>query len=1053
MTEASPDASKANPTRTRGSIHGGIALLVAGLFAWGLGGARAEEGYVRRVFRAGDNPAVAVMVNPRGPVLAREGDSPAILLMDGYAQRQLNAPESGDFRVYESRAGQLWSVYSDGLLLQHLGEWTRHLLPEIRYELQQQPFRQLRQISLVPAEVNHVLILLSDRLVEYDAHDRRVTLIKHVSETGLERFNEMQEAADGSLWISGLRGLAHVAGPIRRISPASEWREIGLKGTGVENLQRPFDAGAGGVVVVGSTVDGGGVRSVLIWKGEKWSVRAVDSDRIRLAWPGWDGTLWGFTYNSLLRLDGARVVREAVSGIQFDVAVEPGGAFWLATSEGVARYAPPLWRAPAELQGFGAPTHAILPDPAESGGLWIASSEGLVERRDNGAVLHGWPDYFEGLFQPLDPLVGLPDGRILVGASPWPLLFDPATQSYSNPGIGPPERRVRVLGKLRGGEAAVLAWRVDASGSHTLESFDGENFTPLRQLTDVESPEDITFAQGAADGDLWVGGGSVLRRYRAGEAEPLASWGGEAPVPDRLYCMAEVGDDRVWVGGANGIYEVRGKVLRQVLGGADRVYSIARGEEGSIWAGTGGGVWRFQEGSWVLHREKEGLPLGSVLDLAKDRAGRIWAGTGGGVALYHPDADLDPPRTGVPLLLSSKTPSGDEPTSITLKGADKWRYTETADLYFSYKLDEAQWTPYSNIATVAFQTLSAGQHRLEVRAMDRNGNKDPATKLMEFGVVMPWHNDPRLVGTSMLGLVVILFFAWLAVNRHWKLVRSYAQVERMVAIRTGELERANQELLLSHKMRAIGTMAAGIAHDFNNILSIIKGSAQIIEANLSDANKIRTRVSRIQTVVEQGSGIVRSLLGVGQINPADFKPSHPHRMLEETAKLLADRIPKGVSIQVEESGGELEPVPMPEELVRRMVMNLALNAVEALTEGGEVRLRAWEGALELDGLVLHPGTPLSGAASAPAPVADRWLFLSIEDTGCGIPDADRFRIFEPFFTTKAFSTRRGTGLGLSLVYELAKGLGYGLHVRSAVGKGSAFTLIIPPAPTPPPLPA
>ena len=92
-------------------------------------------------------------------------------------------------------------------------------------------------------------------------------------------------------------------------------------------------------------------------------------------------------------------------------------------------------------------------------------------------------------------------------------------------------------------------------------------------------------------------------------------------------------------------------------------------------------------------------------------------------------------------------------------------------------------------------------------------------------------------------------------------MRSYAEVEKKVAERTRELEVANRQLLHSQKMNALGTLAAGIAHDFNNILSIIKGSAQIIEDNLDNHGKVRTRVDRINTVVEQGAGIVKAMLG------------------------------------------------------------------------------------------------------------------------------------------------------------------------------------------------
>ena len=148
--------------------------------------------------------------------------------------------------------------------------------------------------------------------------------------------------------------------------------------------------------------------------------------------------------------------------------------------------------------------------------------------------------------------------------------------------------------------------------------------------------------------------------------------------------------------------------------------------------------------------------------------------------------------------------------------------------------------------------------------MDRNGNIEPLPAQLDFAVALPWYKETRLLLISFAGLVTALFFAALAVSRHRQLLRSYAVVEKKIAERTRELEIANRELLHSHKMNALGTLAAGIAHDFNNILSIIKGSVQIIEDNLENPTKIRTRVDRIKMVVEQGSGIVKAMLGFGR---------------------------------------------------------------------------------------------------------------------------------------------------------------------------------------------
>ena len=314
--------------------------------------------------------------------------------------------------------------------------------------------------------------------------------------------------------------------------------------------------------------------------------------------------------------------------------------------------------------------------------------------------------------------------------------------------------------------------------------------------------------------------------------------------------------------------------------------------------------------------------------------------------------------------------------------------------------------------------------------MDKNGNKSPLASSTEFAVIVPWFRDPRLVVVSILLGFIALFLAALAVNNHLELKRSYARVEQIVEQRTRELQRANEELLHSQKMRAIGTMAAGIAHDFNNILSIIKGSAQIIESHPNDKEKIKTRVNRIQTVVEQGTSIVQALLGLGRMNDKEMTPCDLGRLLGDTKKLLADRFPETLRMQVEVDPA-LKPVICSREAIEQMLLNFILNGADAMNNDGVLTLSARRLTALPGELVVEP---------APAP---HYAMLSVEDHGTGISPDILPRVFEPFFTTKSFSSRRGTGLGLSMVYELAKGMGYGLKVVSRPGVGSTFSIILP----------
>ncbi len=231
-------------------------------------------------------------------------------------------------------------------------------------------------------------------------------------------------------------------------------------------------------------------------------------------------------------------------------------------------------------------------------------------------------------------------------------------------------------------------------------------------------------------------------------------------------------------------------------------------------------------------------------------------------------------------------------------------------------------------------------------------------------------------------------------------------------------------------MKALGTLAAGVAHDFNNILSIIKGSAQIIEDNLDNPQKVTTRIERIKTVVEQGAGIVKAMLGFSRDSGQQPAWCDLNSVVEDTTRLLGDRFLREVRVSFQPAR-RLPQVPASKDLIQQVLLNFIFNAAESMAKRNQiiVATRALE-KLPAD-LTLTP-----------APAA-AYVSVSVQDFGCGIPPENLPRIFEPFFTTKSLSARRGTGLGLSMVYELAKKMGAGLAVESVVEQGSTFTLILP----------
>jgi signal transduction histidine kinase len=314
--------------------------------------------------------------------------------------------------------------------------------------------------------------------------------------------------------------------------------------------------------------------------------------------------------------------------------------------------------------------------------------------------------------------------------------------------------------------------------------------------------------------------------------------------------------------------------------------------------------------------------------------------------------------------------------------------------------------------------------------MDRNWNVEVNPPGFEFRVLVPWYRDRRVVLAALVGLALALAAAGVAVNRHLRLRRSYADVERLVEERTRELRRATDALAQSQKMTALGTLAAGIAHDFNNLLSIIKGSAQIIAAHPDDREKVLTRVSRILTMVDQAGDVVKALLGFGTATDRTVQPCDLNEVVTRTVRLLSDRFRRDVEVRLA-LAPDLPRVFAAPDLVQQILLNLIFNGADAMNGHGVIEVRT----ARLTDLPRD-------LALAPRP-AESYARVSVHDAGCGIAPDVLPRIFEPFFTTKAQSGRPGRGLGLYMVYQFAREMGHGLHVDTAPGRGSTFSLLLP----------
>jgi PAS domain S-box-containing protein len=250
----------------------------------------------------------------------------------------------------------------------------------------------------------------------------------------------------------------------------------------------------------------------------------------------------------------------------------------------------------------------------------------------------------------------------------------------------------------------------------------------------------------------------------------------------------------------------------------------------------------------------------------------------------------------------------------------------------------------------------------------------------------------------------------------------FDQSERPVRMVGGMADVSSQhemarQLRISQKMEAVGLLAGGVAHDFNNVLTAIMGAATLLRASLAGKEHNRAHLDAIESAAERGARLTRQLLAFGSKQMLEPAPLDLNTVVEGLSSMLRRLIPAAIRVELYLEPA-LPPVFVDAGQVEQIIVNLVLNARDAMPDGGALTLST------------------SIGASGP-----RTIVLEVKDTGVGMDVVTQARIFEPFFTTKQPGV--GTGLGLSTVYGIVKQSGGTVTVSSAPGRGAAFRVEFP----------
>ncbi len=272
----------------------------------------------------------------------------------------------------------------------------------------------------------------------------------------------------------------------------------------------------------------------------------------------------------------------------------------------------------------------------------------------------------------------------------------------------------------------------------------------------------------------------------------------------------------------------------------------------------------------------------------------------------------------------------------------------------------------------------------------------------------------------------------LVVESRWTLVRDGAGKPRSVlVINTDVTERKllESQFLRTQRMESIGRLVSGIAHDLGNLLVPILLGAKVLQQRFADDERAQRTLAMMLQSGQRGSDMVKQVLAFARGVQGERAPLRLDRVLREVEELIQETFPRNVVLETH-LPGDLWQVQGDATQLQQVVMNLCVNARDAMPEGGRLTLRA-------ENLVLDKRQARRHLEARPG----AYVRLTVTDTGAGIPPEVLDKVFEPFFTTKPVG--KGTGLGLSTVYSILKSHGGFAVVQSEVGAGTSFQIFLP----------
>lgn len=734
-------------------------------------------------------------------------------MADGKFARTIPSPGYMN-KILEDDAGRLWSV--DGRFVHYYDNeaWMSFPIRSDADSVHASDDPDRRYVPSIPLDEREILFALPEALKKFDRENQTRTVLLEASGIRLGAFTDLIRSRRGRFWLAGDLGVAGF-----NLTPDHEIVDLKFHalGQGYEGFDALVENHSGEILSVAlntATL----VRELLRVDGAEPRKLSGQTGNIIRGWPGIDDGYWVWKENDNLAFiqNGREYLQERkgiLAGDFRNVTCGRDGSFWLCTSHGMIFATPQLWRKPNSFENSGQRISSICED--KEGRMWFGAMGNLIRMDSRSWSIYPLPGDMKIANFSTQSVCAMEDGRLALATSNPTrhiLLFDPESRNFEEFPFRTERADLDCIGVIapgRNGSIWVQARPRADIHIFRIETFDGRQFTPVLDMGSDWGIGALRYIFEASNGDLWLGGLSEagIGLYRNGHYRvftPREGYDGGG-----VFAIAETPEGNIWVGGRDAIHEYNGREWRRVADGLATVREISPPADGEIWVASGKGINRYFDGSWITYTAEDGLPNTSAFSVHRDSRGRVWAGTISGLSLYRPEADTDTPETFIPAQGNLPEVPPDGNMRILFSGVDRWKFTPSERLLFSWRLDNGPWSPFRSLGLAEYQGLGYGEHTFEVRAMDLNKNQDSSPAAFSFRVLLPWYRETGfqiILGVSAL-IISLMGFATYRSLVLRKLVSRHAHELQTTNVKlksyVQKLRRAEKTLKKDHEIQRI----------------------------------------------------------------------------------------------------------------------------------------------------------------------------------------------------------------------------------------------------------